>query len=68
MNKIIIVLGYLLKSLFTKFILTPLLNEVIMEKGGPTGPFTKAIVDAVESKDSQKESTKHKKVIIQFKK
>ena len=43
--------------------------EVIMEEeGGPTGPFTKAIVDAVEGKDSQKDSTKDKKVIIQFKK
>ena len=42
--------------------------EVIMERGGPTGPFTKAIVDAVEGKDSQKESTKDKKIIIQFKK
>jgi len=42
--------------------------EVIMEEGGPTGPFTKAVVDAVEGKDSQKESTKDKKVIIQFKK
>ena len=43
--------------------------EVIMkEEGGPTGPFTKAIVDCVEGKDSQKESTKDKKIIIQFKK
>ena len=42
--------------------------EVIMERGGPAGPITKAIVDCVEGKDSQKESTKDKKVIIQFKK
>ena len=42
--------------------------EAIIENGGPSGPISKAIVDAVEGKDSQKESTKYKKVIIQFKK
>ena len=42
--------------------------EAIMERGGPAGPITKAIVDCVEGKDSQKESTKDKKIIIQFKK
>lgn len=42
--------------------------EVIIENGGPAGPISKAIVDTVEGKVSQKESTKDKKIIIQFKK
>ena len=42
--------------------------ETILENGGPTGPISKAIVDTVEGKVSQKESTKDKKIIIQFKK
>ena len=42
--------------------------ETILENGGPSGPISKAIVDTVEGKVSQKESTKNKKIIIQFKK
>jgi hypothetical protein len=42
--------------------------EAIIENGGPAGPIFKAVVDCVESKDSQKETSKDKKIIIQFKK
>ena len=45
-----------------------IMYETVMENGGVTGPFSKAVVDAYEGKDSQKESTKDKKIIIQFKK
>ena len=45
-----------------------IMYETILENGGPTGPISKAIVDTVEGKVSQKESTKDKKIIIQFKK
>ena len=45
-----------------------IMYETVIENGGPTGPITQAIVDTYEGKDSQKESTKDKKIIIQFKK
>ena len=42
--------------------------ETIVENGGAVGPISKATVDTVEGGVSQKESTKDKKIIIQFKK
>ena len=45
-----------------------IMYETVMENGGPIGPLSQAVVNAYDGKDSQKESTKYKKIIIQFKK
>ena len=45
-----------------------IMYETILENGGPTGPISKAIVDTVEGRSTQKEISEDKKVIIQFKK
>ena len=45
-----------------------IMYETVMENGGPIGPLSEAVVNTHEGKDSQKESAKDKKIIIQFKK
>ena len=43
-----------------------IMYETVMERGGPQGPFSKAIVDAYEDRDYTKKY--ENKRIIQFKK
>lgn len=45
-----------------------IMYETVIERGGPKGPFSQAIVDAYERKGVYAEDTKKNKVIIQFKK
>ena len=42
-----------------------IMYETVMENGGPTGPFSKAVVDAFEGTKQFKQ--RENKIIIQFK-